>query len=135
MSFKHHVYPEGSIGVIRLSGVVSADEILSAIRDLYTDERWEPGFGTLWDSRDVRQLVILPEDLPGIRRTSSELIARQGMGKIAVVASRDLDYQIAKLVLMQRQVPIREAAVFRSLTEALAWLGVQDHPPGLVAAS
>ena len=134
MPFSCHVASEQRIGVIRLYGGVAGAELVEAVKTLYSDGDWHPGFRILWDTRAVTRLVLAPEDTNAFTRAVSERIERIGQGRTAVVTVGFETYMSGLLLAIRsRKLSQREIEMFSDLASALAWLGIDELPPALEA--
>lgn len=132
MPFSCHIASEQRIGVIRLYGGVSGDELIEAVKTLYSGDDWQPGFNILWDARAIAQLVLAPEDADAFTRAVGERIERIGRGRTAVVTTGFETYMSGLLLAIRsRKLSPREIEMFSDLAPALAWLGIDELPPAL----
>lgn len=121
MAFQHVVLPRHHLAVVTFYGSVKGSDICAAIRAVYTDPDWCPGYGKLVDARRVESLDVSPADLRRVAESGDERLA--GAGGLAVVQCNWLVRAIAGLGL--RAMPFRRpVAVFEALEPALAWLGI-----------
>lgn len=131
LSLAHAVLidPDAGLGVVRFSGSLSAREIREAMRDVFEDERWRPGFDTLWDGRSVLSYEIDPDDPAQTAPLVEYFRERGGGGRAAVLAEGHMAYTS---VFMGRLYTVTDQArmvgVFWSVEEALAWLGIRERP-------
>ena len=138
MPYRHLLRPEYSLGVIRFTGLVDGADLLHAMRALYLDPVWEPSFSAVWDFREVGQLILFPSDITDLLALFEELKPRlDSVGRTAVLARRQIDRIMSRLILRQRERHIVRATKlfftnrpYRSgVTEwvdehAAAWLSV-----------
>ena len=138
MPYRHQLYPDHRLGIIRLTGSIFGADLTRAIRDLYDDPEWDPAYSSLWDFRGVTMLALLPRDSASISRlfrTFDDRLAAPG--RTAVIVSRQIDRLAAKLILRRRERYVRRPAkVFfsfgspepgapdRAVLQAAAWLMV-----------
>jgi hypothetical protein len=78
----------------------------------------------LWDLRYVDELIVTPDDLPGMVELVEALRERLGDGRAAFVAPHEPVHSIASLLLLRTRVPERERRVFHQIDDALVWLDV-----------
>jgi hypothetical protein len=101
-----------------------ADDIMAPLERIYGDPLFALGTNVLCDIRDAR-----PDLAPGDIRRIVEFVSRhrdaRGGGKSAVVASRDVDYGMARIAQVHVEPLGVELAVFRDLQEADEWLGAE----------
>ena len=129
-SSEHRIYPEHSLGVARLQGSVTVDSLSSGITGLYSDERWQRGYATLWDLSGITELILSPDDMTEILALLRGLGDVRGGGLVAFVVGRELDWEVFSLfVYKDSPVSKRASGMFWEMQEALAWLGVHNLPP------
>lgn len=124
MAFSYVIAPSRHLGVAGLTGRVDAQVYADAMRSLYGDADWQPGMKALWDLRYVDELIVTPDDLPGMVELVDALRERLGDGRAAFVAPHEPVHSIASLLLLRTRVPERERRVFRQIDDALVWLDV-----------
>jgi len=133
MSFSYMIDQGRKLAVAGLTGRVDACVFSDALYDLYADGDWSAGMKSLWDLRYVDELVIAPDDIPGIVDVVNSLRDKLGDGRAAFVAPHEPVHSIARLILLRTRVPERERRVFRQIGDALDWLEVtlpDDYTPG-----
>lgn len=122
MGFDYGINAAKKRGTVTLQGAVTADDIDAAVCAVFTDADWQPGFNTLWDCRQIKQLEVEWEGAQQVTQRLAELQERRGPGRVAVVAHRAVDESIAQLFRATSSTPQREIRVFRSMKQAVAWL-------------
>jgi hypothetical protein len=60
----------------------------------------------------------------GVRRAADALRASAAVRKIGIVASRDVEFGLARMVALLAGESLIEIQVFREQAEARAWLGI-----------
>ena len=109
-----------------VTGLVSEEEMYDAVETLY---KREPTALLLWDMSQADVSHVTPDILQKFVRKSTELaVRRQGGGRIAVVASEDLQYGFARMsvVFAEMESAPYSFSAFRSRQEALQWLKSGD---------
>lgn len=107
--------------VIRLSGQVTNEGILRAASRLATHPDYERGCDELWLFGDASFEV----DGEGMRQVIAQdrrMRARFGDGRVALVASSDLHFGMARMYQTLSDSGTFEVGVFRTRSEADAWL-------------
>jgi hypothetical protein len=128
MYCEHQVYPERSLGIVSLRGMVTGSTIVELCINLYMDGSWRPGFDALWDGREITELALLPEDVDKILVLAQVLVDSVGSGKMAVVSRRELHQDLAMLFAIKSKGMPCSMQSFKTLNSAWDWLGVK-HPP------
>ena len=100
------------------SGSVTGAAIASAMRTVYEDVEWRPGFDTLWECTGITELLLGRHDLASLVALHREFGVAAGTGLEIIVVSRSLDHVMAKVygVMMRNQA--RRVHVCRSVAEA-----------------
>lgn len=129
MASQYWVDATNRIGVVQLKGSVELKEIIDGGQGLLDDPQWVPGFCEFWDLSDVTQLVLAPSDLKAIVDLEMASLAQTGMGAVAILITRPLDYTIAYLYQLSVRRTGRSVQIFRKGSDACAWLGV---PPDVL---
>ena len=109
-----------------VTGPVSEEEMYDALDNFY---KREPTALLLWDMSQADVSHVTPDILQRFVRKSTELaVRRQGGGRIAVVASEDLQYGLARMseVFAEIESAPYSFRAFRSRQEALQWLKSGD---------
>jgi hypothetical protein len=109
-----------------VTGLVSEEEMYDALENFY---KREPTALLLWDMSQADVSHVTPDILQKFVRKSTELaVRRQGGGRIAVVASEDLQYGLARMsgVFAEMESAPYSFSAFRSRQEALQWLKSGD---------
>ena len=105
-----------------VAGPISEEEMYDALDSFY---QREPTALLLWDMSQADVSHVTPDILQRFVRKSTELeMCRQRGGRIAVVASEDLQYGLARMseVFAELESAPYSFSVFRSHQEALKWL-------------
>jgi hypothetical protein len=106
-------------------GVVPDQEFLSSYRAFYEDPRFEKSAKVLVDLRRTDSSVRSSEAL----RSLAEFMGRQpavsaARPRVAVIASEDLSFGLARMYQVFSDTVSWDFAVFRAPDAALAWLRV-----------
>jgi hypothetical protein len=122
MTYQYSIDPTQRLATIRLSDTVTGDEFIQAVTDMLGDERWQPGFNSMWDGRYVTALNLEPERAREFIKRMGAVRDRRGAGKTAVVVARELDYAMARFFSLAIKVTARQINVFRTVEDAQRWL-------------
>ena len=122
MAFTFEIDAEQQLAVVRLSGVVTAAELLDVQQRLYTHPGWQAGLDEVWDGRAIRELHLSLEELREVVDQDAALSERIGHGRVAFVATRDLDRDVATLYTMIYADSPQDMRLFETLEEAMRWL-------------
>lgn len=123
MPYQYDIDPAHAIGTVKLTGRITTAVFLQSMEEMFGDDRWQPGFRTLYDLRNISELLIDITDLDKIAASVARLEPVMGAGKAAFVVARALDDSIARLLIFRTQKTThRERRVFYDLEEARQWL-------------
>lgn len=123
MPITYSIDRERNVVFTTIRGVLTDDELLDHKMRLTSDPNFKSGMVELSDAREVGELAVTAE---GVGRfvtqdsKDSELLKDY---KLAIVASEDVVYGMARMyqTLTEKNVPA--VRIFRDLDEAKAWLG------------
>jgi len=59
MAYRYRIDPAKERGTVTLHGAVTAAQIDAALCEVTADAAWRPGFDTLWDCRQIKELVVV----------------------------------------------------------------------------
>ena len=110
-----------NIAYIKLSGVLSSEEILSAFDLAVADKRYKNGMGRLWDFRDADLSSLKSETVIEMAQYSSIYPPGINDVKVAFLVSRDHEFGLSRMFQMtsESKTPI---LVFRVMAEAEKWM-------------
>jgi hypothetical protein len=118
MPVSYHIDSIASCVIVRLEGVVTDNEVLTAQRQMYADPAFNGSYARLIDTTAVTQL-----DVSAATATDVAVKAvRRGMKKAALVAN---DSELVKAVTGMYQLyasPPARIIVKDNMKEALEWL-------------
>jgi hypothetical protein len=127
MGYSVRVLLDLKLAIVHLFGATDGFELRRALAALLRDALWKPAFCTFVDTRELRVLDLLPEDVRGLAEDASRLRERAGPGRSAVLVRDEQDAITVRLLSLRRRgAPARghEIQAFRSAEDAAAWLGV-----------
>jgi len=109
-----------------VNGEISANENLSVFKAFYENPDHPPTLNILWDLRDIiPSASITDEDIHRVVTYLSKHESKRVGGKTAVVARADFEYNFGKKYELFTKLNAQSVTVevFRSLGEAMIWLG------------
>lgn len=117
------------LSVVVYAGRVSAEELASLSEALLRDPAYQHVTRQLADLRQCEGIEVPTEELRDLARHVSVTDQREGV-RLAVVATRDVMFGMARLYTAHREPSTMEIRVFRDMREARAWLGLPDEAEG-----
>ena len=133
MAYMYVVDPASRLGAVRLEGQVTGDQVAEVSLLLFRHPDWQPGFCELWDARGITELLVTLEEVRRVAAIEKEHLQRMGMGRVAIVVARDIEYYIGRLYTAFVRDTERPVRLFKSIDKAQHWLGLSSLPP-LIAA-
>jgi hypothetical protein len=129
MPIRIRVDPAARVRHSVLEGTIADDDLVDAYAAVLADPDFDPTLNDLVDARIVRRVDVTPA---GVRRLADlvQQIDRLALPtKIAVVAADDATYDTARMyeALRAGQHAPAEHRVFRDMTEARRWLGLEPE--------
>ncbi|MDJ0721187.1 MAG: hypothetical protein QNJ04_06135 [Desulfobacterales bacterium] len=110
-----------NMAYIKLSGVLSKEDILDAFEAAVSDKRYRNGMGRLWDFRDADLSSLESDTVIEMAQYSRKFPPGINDVKVAFVTSRDIEYGLSRMFEMasKSKTPI---SVFRSMDKAEKWM-------------
>lgn len=118
---------EAGIVYTTIVGQVSANEVIEKLAAVITSTGYRPGFNGLID---LTKSSYTPKGNE-VRQIAQLLVshnARIGHSRSALVVSRDLGYGLARMFQEMADESVIETRIFRDMTEARTWLGLNNTP-------
>jgi hypothetical protein len=122
----YKIDPQRRCIVTTLSGTVTDWDLTAVAQGIWQDPRFDPGFARLVDCKDVTDTTVSPELC---RAIASDFRGRT-QGKVAVVATSDINLMRRLADIYSQHLQPAEVARFLTREEALRWLGVQEIEDG-----
>src|SRR5438045_1643409 len=117
MAVSYRIDPSGGRLTVALSGTVTGDDLETLSERLKHDAAYDPSLPVLVDATKMSSGALPTRTV--VARAS---VPRPHRTRIAIAASADAVYGIARMYQMLAEDKGGEIGVFRSLAEAEAWL-------------
>ena len=135
MAYVYIVDGERRLGAVRFEGQVTGGEVAEVSCLLFRHADWQAGFCELWDARDITELVVTLEEVRRVAAIEKDHLAEIGMGRVAIVVARELDYYLGRLyIAFVRGHAAPGAPLPVRRPRRSSWLGLSSLPP-LIAGS
>jgi hypothetical protein len=115
---------------VEFLGTVTSADVVGAVEAAFAPEHWVEGSDILWDGRGIERLLLDVEALEDIAGAKAAQAAARASSRSAVVASRDLDVEMAMMLSRYGESEPRRVGVFRGEAKALAFLERTAIPEG-----
>ncbi len=114
------------LGLIRTTamGVLTDADLVAHKRALASDPRIKPGMRELSDVRGVEQLEVTLAGIGTFVSMDAEPAAMPDDYRLAIVASTDVVFGMARLYQQRTDEELKRVGIFRTMEEAAAWLGL-----------
>jgi hypothetical protein len=125
MPISYRILPEARLVHAVVAGVVTDADILAYRQRLNADPHFEPGMSEFVDCRNVERLEVTSQGIRGVVWHDERHKDRLGGHQLAVVASADVVFGMARMYQTQSN---GDVGVFRTIREALDFLGKPTIP-------
>lgn len=110
-----------------LSGTVTDWDLTAVAQEIWQDPRFDPVFARLVDCKNVTDTTVTPE----LCRAIAHDFRARTEGKVAVVASSDINVMSHLALIYSHHLQPADVACFLNRQQALRWLGVHEiEDPG-----
>jgi len=123
MTWEHSINPARRVIYTRMWGSVTTADFLAVQSALAADPQCDPSFSHISDLRDCAPLDMSAADIGQLASRTIRKPSRR-----AIVVNHDVTFGLARMYAMRRKLvdSSGEIHVFRTLPEALIWLGLED---------
>jgi len=131
MSISATIDRNSNLTTFIMEGELDVDEVISSLKSIYEDSDHPPTLNIMWDLREITpDQTVKDGDLQRIVTYLSQHAEKRIGGKTAIVARSEFEYNVSKKyeLFVQLEGLAIGVGVFRSLGEAMIWLGLSyDH--------
>ena len=122
MPAEYTIDRERNVVILRLTGVLTSSELLEAQQLLGADPKFDPGMNEIVDGSGITDHRV---DATTIGQLATVNLFSNG-SKRALVGSSEIAFGKAQMFQSYAKRHGSTIRSFRKLSEALAWLGLQD---------
>ncbi len=124
ISFK--LYEEHELFLSKWVGEISDSDLLQSYKQLFDNEKYKPGFDEIADTRNANIAGVTSEGLMSLFIMVQQNISGKCESfKTAVIAPKDLEFDMARIYEVFSDDSNENVMVFRSIDSALNWLGIE----------
>jgi hypothetical protein len=108
-----------------VTGEPSFEESMAFFKQFYEGELTQ---NVLWDFTKASLARISSEHTETILDYVRQYVEKREGGKTAIIVSKDLEYGMSRMIITLaelKDIPF-ELEIFRSLEEAVQWIGIKD---------
>jgi hypothetical protein len=128
MSYHYTIHPAENLVVVVASGRVAGEEVIASVEEMAQDPRWIAGMHQLCDYRQMKAIAISLPEVKHLAQLEQRDIEKLRGGRLAMVADAFEVASLCQLYAALIRFRGRQARVFRTMEEALGWLGVPAAP-------
>jgi hypothetical protein len=123
MPITFRIDAESGVVYTNVQGLVSADDILEALKSIMGHPEFRPGLNGLADLRNIEG-DLFSGDVRKIAELMIEFRKKIGSSKTAVIVSKDVTFGMARTYQVFAEKSSIKTEIFRDKDEALQWLGI-----------
>lgn len=115
---------ESHYAVFRVAGPVSFDQVCDTLAAFYRRTQSRPVARVLWDLRSADLSGLTSDEMERLPRFAGRFTDARKGGRTAIVAEKEVDFAVTRLIsFFSHHLPV-EVRAFRRLNEAESWLKV-----------
>jgi hypothetical protein len=126
MPISYKIDEDRGLVLTTATGTLTDADILSLKALLAADPRWRPGMRELSDVRGVERLDVTTAGVRQMAAWDAAADPAIGQYRLAIVASRDHVFGMARMYEMLTDQSVPGVSVFRDIDEAIRWLNTND---------
>jgi len=122
MPITSRIDTRSDLAIHTANGPLSIADIVAAYESIASDPSFRPDMGVLWDMSNTNASGAGPADVKAVVRAIGNKLGDNTYHKVAIAASSDFLYGLARMYeIYASRLPI-DVKVFRSREEARVWL-------------
>ncbi|MBD3671796.1 MAG: hypothetical protein HUJ29_13585 [Gammaproteobacteria bacterium] len=122
MSLETEIRESEGLVVHTITGELSLDEVKQATVRLFSNPAFRPDMSILVDLREGTANALSQQDLDDFVELTQAMDEKRGNGRSAILAARDVDFGIGRILQALLDGSSRSLQVFRDYKQALKWL-------------
>ncbi len=123
MAIKTELPEAENLGIHTVTGSLSTEEILTALKNIYASDEAGTDINALWDIREADVSSFSQQDIVKVRDLAKKNWGVGGASRAAIVVTDLLDYGLSRMYgLLMESYTSSEVKVFNTKKEALEWL-------------
>ena len=123
MEITTNIDKEAGLRTHKVTGIVSKNDLLAKLDDIYSIPDFQTEMNVLWDLRNADLASFSSDDIHKIRDVVGYNWGTGGTSRAALVVSRDIDFGLSRMYEMSLEsITTSKLQVFRDIDEALTWL-------------
>lgn len=127
MAFTFQIFPEHHLRVLTMSAAIGPDTVRASAQHLLASPDYDPSHDVLVDFRPTAAVGLSAEFISALAREYAAPTTETPGGRIsrlAVVTASDEQFGVGRMFAAYRGDTQARLRIFRSASEACAWLGV-----------
>jgi hypothetical protein len=126
MPLSYRIDPEHSLILTTGSGVLADEHVLAHKKALNADPDYDASMKELSDLRAVTDLSVTTQGVSAMAGYDRDNPDTEGRHRLALVASEDVVFGMARMYQMTTVESDSRVGVFRTIEEARAWLDADE---------
>ena len=110
-----------------ITGELSLEDVMKAMVNLFTHPEFRPDMAILVDISNGSAETLSQEDIDEFVNLTRAMGEKRGSGRSAILAAKDLDYGIGRIIQALLDDTTRDLRVFRDRDVCLQWLLEPGH--------
>jgi hypothetical protein len=120
---------EAGLATHTITGELSLEEVMQAMVTLFTSPKFRPDMAILVDISCGSAKTLSQEDIDEFVNLTRAMGEKRGSGRSAILAAKDLDYGIGRIIQALLDDTPRALRVFRDRDVAIHWLLEKSDSP------
>ena len=130
MPYSYQIDPHTGAIFSRGTGVVTAQDMLDGLSELFSEGAFSTPYRELFDMRAAERFKVYVQDARQILALSQTHMPKVRAARIALLTSQDHIFGIGRMIeILSESLPI-QVKPFRDEQEARRWLGLSEQPRG-----
>ena len=113
---------ESGLATHTITGELSLEDVMQGMVTLFTSPKFRPDMAILVDISDGSAKTLSQEDIDEFVNLTRAMGDKRGSGRSAILAAKDLDYGIGRIIQALLDDTTRALRVFRDRQAAIDWL-------------
>jgi len=118
---------KAGLAIHTITGELSLEDVMKAMVNLFTNPEFRPDMAILVDISDGSAETLSQEDIDEFVNLTRAMGEKRGSGRSAILAAKDLDYGIGRIIQALLDDTTRDLRVFRDRDVCLQWLLEPRH--------
>ena len=134
MGYTYNISSKYNLCYVRISGETSGKEVMNFKKKIFSDPKWTYGMNQVNDYLKIKRLILDNDDIDLIINLEIEQDkkTKDKKRKLAIVSDNELYYAIFKYYELRAKNLSYKTKLFKTVEEALNWIGLDSYPYSLI---